>query len=141
MVLYEFLSGHRQEILDRARAKVAARKFPPVSTGELESGLPLFLTQLTETLRLKTTSAPFSATAIASSAGMHGIDLQQQGLTIAHVVHDYGDICQAVTEAAVEKNLSISSTDFQTLNLCLDNAMAAAVTEFSRERDEQEFGI
>ena len=37
------------------------------------------------------------------------------------------------TEAAVEKKVAISSDDFQTLDLCLDNAIAGAVTEFSRQ--------
>jgi signal transduction histidine kinase len=137
MVLYEFINASKDEILERARSKVKARSFPPSTAKELEAGLPLFLTQLAETLRLKGTPEPFSPTAIGNSAGKHGLDLLEQGWTIAQVVHDYGDICQAVTEAAVERQLNIRSEDFQTLNLCLDNAIAAAVTEFSRERDEQ----
>jgi signal transduction histidine kinase len=137
MVLYEFITAHKTEILERARSKVQARTFPPSTANELERGLPLFLTQLAETLRLKGTPEPFSPTAIGNSAGRHGLDLLEQGWTIAQVVHDYGDICQAVTEAAVDKKLHIRSEDFQTLNLCLDNAIASAVTEFSREREEQ----
>ncbi len=137
MVLYEFITESKAEILERARSKVKARSFPPSTANELESGLPLFLTQLAETLRRRGTPEPFSPTAIGDSAGRHGLDLLEQGWTIAQVVHDYGDICQAVTEAAVEKQLNIRSEDFQTLNLCLDNAIASAVTEFSRERDEQ----
>jgi len=140
MVLYEFITMSKKEILERARAKVQARNFPPCSMDELESGLPLFLTQLAETLRLRESPEPFSPTAIGTSAGEHGVDLLHRGWTVAQVVHDYGDICQAVTEAAVEKRLNIRSEDFQTLNLCLDNAIAGAVTEFSRTRDEQEFG-
>jgi signal transduction histidine kinase len=137
MLLYEFITTSKSEILERARSKVKARSFPPPTANELESGLPLFLTQLGETLRLKGTPEPFSPTAIGNSAGRHGLDLLEQGWTIAQVVHDYGDICQAVTESAVDKQLNIRSEDFQTLNLCLDNAIASAVTEFSRERDEQ----
>jgi signal transduction histidine kinase len=137
MVLYEFITSSKNAILERARSKVMARTFPPSTANELESGLPLFLTQLAETLRLRGTPKPFSPTAIGTSAGKHGLDLLEQGWTIAQVVHDYGDICQAVTEAAVERRLNIRSEDFQTLNLCLDNAIAAAVTEFSRERDDQ----
>jgi signal transduction histidine kinase len=137
VVLHEFITSSKNEILERARAKVQARHFPPCSTDELESGLPLFLTQLAETLRLREAPEPFSPTAIGISAGKHGLDLLQQGWTIAQVVHDYGDICQAVTEVAVERKLAIRSEDFKTLNLCLDNAIASAVTEFSREHDEQ----
>ena len=134
-MLYEFIITNKNEILSRARAKVTARQWPVVSTEELENGLPLFLTQLAETLRLKSTSEPFSPTAIGTSAGKHGGELLAKGFTVAQVVHDYGDICQAITEAAVEKKVAISSEDFQTLNLCLDNAIAGAVTEFSRQRE------
>ena len=67
-------------------------------------------------------------------------NLLEKGWTIAQVVHDYGDICQVITGLAVEKKLAIKADEFQTLNLCLDNAIAGAVTEFSRERDEQTFG-
>ncbi len=134
-MLYEFITAHRDEVLSRAHAKVSARLFPAVSKDELESGLPLFLTQLAETLRLQSTTHPFSPTAIGISAGKHGIDLLGKGWTIGQVVHDYGDICQGITEAAVDQRVGISSEEFKTLNFCLDNAIASAVTEFSRQRD------
>src|SRR5512141_1087582 len=135
-MLYDFITTNKQEILSRARAKVMERQWPAVSPEELENGLPLFLTQLAETLRLKYTSEPFSPTAIGTSAGAHGGELRAKGFTVAQVVHDYGDICQAITQAAVEKKVAIASEEFQTLNLCLDNAIASAVTEFSRQREQ-----
>lgn len=136
MVLYEFITSEKNEILARAREKVTARLWPAVSTDELDQGLPLFLTQLAETLRLKATPEPFPAAAIGASAELHGAELLAKGFTVAQVVHDYGDICQAITSTAVEKKVAISSEDFQTLNLCLDNAIAGAVTEFSRQREQ-----
>jgi signal transduction histidine kinase len=51
-------------------------------------------------------------------------------------VHDYGDVCQAITELAVELNAPISTDDFRTLNRCLDDAIAGAVTEYGRERNQ-----
>jgi signal transduction histidine kinase len=51
-------------------------------------------------------------------------------------VHDYGDVCQAVTELAVEMNAPISTEDFRMLNRCLDDAIAGAVTEYGRARDQ-----
>jgi signal transduction histidine kinase len=50
-------------------------------------------------------------------------------------VHDYGDLCQAVTDLAFENLSSIQIDEFRTLNRCLDNAIADAVTEFSYQRD------
>ena len=58
---------------------------------------------------------------------------------MSQVVHDYGDVCQSITELAVETGASISAEDFRTLNRCLDEAIAGAVTEYGRERNQ--FGI
>ena len=55
---------------------------------------------------------------------------------MSQVVHDYGDVCQAITELAVEMNAPISTDDFRTLNRCLDDAIAGAVTEYGRERNQ-----
>jgi len=49
-------------------------------------------------------------------------------------VHDYGDVCQSVTDLAVELAAPISTDDFRTLNRCLDDAIAGAVTEYAREQ-------
>jgi len=57
------------------------------------------------------------------------------GYTVAQVVHDYGDICQAITELAGQLDAPITTDEFQTLNRCLDNAIAEAVTEYSRLRE------
>jgi hypothetical protein len=54
--------------------------------------------------------------------------LLRLGFTVDQVVHDYGDVCQAVTEMAVEQKAPIDIDEFRTLNRCLDNAIADAVT-------------
>jgi hypothetical protein len=69
---------------------------------------------------------------ISQGAVEHGHDLLRQGFTVGQVVHDYGDICQAITDLAVELAAPIATDDFRTLNRCLDDAIAAAVTEFGR---------
>jgi signal transduction histidine kinase len=55
---------------------------------------------------------------------------------VSQVVHDYGDICQSITELALEQNSPIGTDDFRTLNRCLDDAIAGAVTEFGRGRNQ-----
>ena len=67
------------------------------------------------------------------TAGQHGHDLLRQGFTVSQVVHDYGDVCQTVTGLAVETNAPISTDDFRTLNRCLDDAIASAVTVYTSE--------
>jgi len=130
-MLREFIAVNRDEIIRRCRAKVATRSIPPVSAAEIDHGVPLFLDQLSEVL-----SASGSSTAgIRTGAMLHGHELQLQGLTVGQVVHDYGDVCQSITELAMETDMPISNDDFRTLNRCLDDAIAGAVTEFGRGRE------
>lgn len=131
-MLYEFIALNREQIIARTRERVGGRPWPSVSTDELEHGVPLFLTQLSETLRLEATDTPFPADAIGVSAARHGGDLLGLGFTVSQVVHDYGDICQAITELAAEQQAPITVEEFHTLNRSLDTAIAEAVTEHAR---------
>jgi signal transduction histidine kinase len=74
-------------------------------------------------------------TEIKDSAASHGAMLFEQGLTIEQVVHDYGHVCQAITGLAVERKAAIASEDFQTLNLCLDDAIAGAAAAYGHQRE------
>ena len=67
-------------------------------------------------------------------ATQHGADLFLNGYTVGQVVHDYGNVCQAVTDLAVQSATVISSDDFRTLNRCLDDGIAFAVAEYSRQQ-------
>jgi hypothetical protein len=44
----------------------------------------------------------------------------------------------SVTELAVELEAPILAAEFKTLNLCLDDAIAEAVTEYGRQRERQD---
>lgn len=149
-MLYEFLDANRTELIERCRMKVSRRPAPRPTPGEMDHGIPLFLGQLIETLRLEqdagawrsfdSQGAPGTSprdvrSEIAATAAKHGHALLQRGYTVNQVVFGYGDLCQAVTELAVEKNAPVSAEEFQGLNRCLDNAIADAVTEFARRRD------
>jgi signal transduction histidine kinase len=136
-MLSEFLATNRDELLARARLRVAARNTPPGSELELSYGLPVFLDQLRNALRRADSEQGLDHSELERSAAHHGHDLFQRGLTVAQVVHDYGDLCQVITGLAVETNAPISAADFQTLNLCLDDAIAGAVTEFGRQRERE----
>lgn len=148
-MLHEFLSAHRSELIDRCRTKVAARPVPLSTAAAMTDGIPAFLDQLVKTLRVEQTADPMqsrrvsgasggghSATSeIGATAARHGRELLKQGFTVEQVVHDYGDVCQAVTDLAFELDAPIETDEFRTLNRCLDNAIADAVTEFNYHRD------
>lgn len=131
-MLHEFIAVHRDEIIGRCRDKVATRSALPLVEAEFDHGVPVFLDQLVAALRPGVTSSP----EIGRTAVQHGHDLLLQGFTVSQVVHDYGDVCQAITELAVESNAPISTEDFRALNRCLDDAIAGAVTEYGRARNQ-----
>lgn len=69
------------------------------------------------------------------SATRHGRELMQRGFSVEQVVREYGDLCQEITGLAMERNAPIEVDEFRTLNRCLDNGIADAVTEFAYQRD------
>ena len=104
---------------------------PLPTEAEIRHGVPLFLDQLVDTLRLGLTSTP----EIQRSAAQHGQELLLRGFTVSQVVQDYGDVCQSITTLAVEIDSPIGTDDFRTLNRCLDEAIAGAVTQYGLVRD------
>jgi hypothetical protein len=130
-MLQEFITNNRAEIIRRCTAKMAARSSPAVTDAQSARGVPMFLEQLIGELG----QGPSQVEEIHQSAVDHGHELYRRGFTVGQVVHDYGDICQSVTDLAVELATPIDVDEFRTLNRCLDDAIADAVTEFGREHE------
>src|SRR5687768_5076205 len=133
-MLNEFIQLNREEIITRCRAKVAVRTVPPPTREDIDHGVPMFLHQLVATLNQDSSNHRDSS--ISESAALHGRYLLRRGFTVSQVVHDYGDVCEAVTDLAIEQQAPISTEEFRTLNRCLDDAIAGAVTEFGRGRNQ-----
>jgi signal transduction histidine kinase len=145
-VLYEFLDEHRSEILALTEERTLKLAGPLLSSPELKRGLPLFYEHLIG--YLKNPQMASAESKIVTDATVHGKELLRLNYTLSHVVHSYGAMCQAVTELALRRNAQVSTQEFNDLNLCLDIAIAAAVSEFqyrsvqaSEEREVQHLGF
>ena len=148
-MLHEFLTENRSDLIDRCRLKVAQRRAPKPTDAEIEHGIPHFLDQLVKTLQVEQTAEPMLSRAVSGASGgegssfseigatavQHGRELLQHGFTVDQVVHDYGDLCQAITDLAFEKEAPVGVDEFRTLNRCLDNAIAGSVSSFAYQRD------
>ena len=148
-MMHAFLANNRDELIARCKAKVAKRARRSATEEQLCNGVPLFLEQLIRTLIAEDAgiydvavmvSGPSGGDALALSeigvaAAAHGKALLVLGFTVDQVVHDYGDLCQSITELAHERDAPFHVEEFRTLNRCLDNAIADAVSEFSAQRD------
>ena len=151
-MLHDFLISNRSELIDRCRAKVLKRRAPRATPAELEHGVPLFLDQLSQMLpggsdhpgrgviAPKGVLSPAEAQ-INASATLHGSELLRHDFTIEQVVHDYGDLCQSITELADEESAPITVHEFGILNIRLDNAIAGAVTEYARQHKSRRSDI
>jgi signal transduction histidine kinase len=147
--MHKFLSNNRDDLIARCKVKIAQRPKRAATAEQLANGIPLFLAQLTKTLEAEEQGnvaegvrisgpAGGDTTALSEiglSAAAHGKELLNLGCTFHQVVHDYGDLCQAITDLAVERDAPFSVDQFRTLNRCLDNAIADAVSEFATQRD------
>lgn len=148
-MMHDFLANNRDELIARCKKKVALRPLRYATDDQLRNGVPLFLGQLTRTLVAKQSAETATSQRISGAsngdsemrsemgvgAAAHGKALLELGFTVDQVVHDYGDLCQAITELAHERDAPFAIEEFHTLNRCLDNAIADAVTEFSAQRD------
>ena len=142
-MLHEFLTSNRNELIKRCRRAAASRVGPSLSTATIDSGVPLFLQQLTGILRKEQQSdvrppegkssvllGGDGRSEIGRTAALQGAEFLRLGYNLDQVVHGYGDVCQAITGLAVEQAAPISADEFRTLNRSLDNAIADAVTAF-----------
>jgi signal transduction histidine kinase len=150
-MMHSFLANNRDELIARCKAKVAVRPQRQATAEQLANGVPMFLDQLTRTLAAEEAGESEKSLAISGASGGDGLALSQIGVsatshgasllglgyTVDQVVHDYGDLCQAITDLAFERDAPFAVVEFRTLNRCLDNAIADAVLEFSSQRDVQ----
>ena len=144
-MLHEFLSLHREDLIGRCRLKVSQRASPPATENELQHGVPLILDQLSAALVLERGSPtteqdsifgirPATPASVEAdrTAALHGSELFRLGYTVDQVVHDYGDLCQAVTELAKELDEPVTVDEFHTFHRLLDNSIASAVSAHAR---------
>lgn len=148
-MMHRFLLNNRDELIERCKLKVSERPQRSATARQLSNGIPLFLDQLTRTLSAEKDDEPAESLRISGPSGgdslalsemgvtatAHGKDLLVLGYSVDQVVHGYGDLCQAITDLAFERDAPFAISEFRTLNRCLDNAIADAVTEFSFQHE------
>ena len=150
--MYQFLANNKEELISRCKDKVAARPRRSATEQQLVHGIPIFLEQLTRTLQAEEKGQAAEGTRISGASGggalskseigvtaaAHGKELLELGFSVDQVVHDYGDLCQAITDLAAERDAPFTVDEFRTLNRCLDEAIAGAVTMYASESQRLE---
>jgi signal transduction histidine kinase len=135
-MLRDFIAANESEILEEARLRVASRGASGALDADLADGLPVFLEQLREGLRKASAHEDEDDhQEIERSASRHGGRLFRRGRTAAEVVHEYSGLCHVIAALAIERGTPIEAREFQTLNRCLEEAIAGAVTAHGNERE------
>lgn len=141
--LHEFLRTNRENLISRCRLKVSQRSSPPSTATEMY-GVPLILEQLSDALIHEEASPTPHADCVFGypldmpgaaearrTAALHGTELFRLGYSVEEVVHDYGDLCQAITELAKEVDAPVTIDEFHTFNRLLDSSIASAVSAYA----------
>ncbi len=131
-MLHGFLAENFDELVSRTKAKAAARRSPSTAPG-LEPGIPLLLAQLGAALRSEP-AAPGAG--VGSAAAQHARALLERGWSVSQIIHDYGDLREAITELAAEQERTVAPAELGALSRGLDRAIADAVAAYARMKDE-----
>lgn len=129
-MLYHLLTENRAELIERSKDRIAARSGLHPTTPAFDHGISAFVDQCIGWLQTHVSNEQ-----IARCGALHGREFLTTGLAIDQLVHLYGEICQAVTEFAIEHTIPLTIEEYKALNHCLDQAIAEAVTEYARARE------
>jgi signal transduction histidine kinase len=139
--LLQLLRSRRRDIVSRweqqARAKLAS---DGVARSELIDALPLFLDEVERHLELsgwprRGLSVPTGPIPIASEQGGRRLRL---GFSVAEVVREYGIISDVVLDLAEESGYVPTVSETRVLARAIARATASAVSEYARQRDEDQ---
>jgi len=117
-MLADFIVGNREEIVTRYRSKAVIASLPVPRDAEREYTVLVFIEELLGALR----NSDDRTTVV------HRDDNALEARRIVPRVIQYREICQCITELAMEANAPINVADFAKLDRCFD-AVARAVTE------------
>ena len=144
--LHAFLEAHRLEILDRCIGKIMASSPAAADrVAELTNDLPACYDALIGALR-RDQGLP-----AGGPPPDHGKQRFRLGFDVQATVHDFGALCEAITDASMAHDQTISTREYQILNQSLDtdaertshlgfiahelrNALSAAMMSFQMMR-------
>jgi len=133
--LAELIHANRDQLLKRWAERVQARLAPrKLSKPELMDRLPDFIDELVYALRGEG-SSPVAL--VTEAAKEHGKQRFRSGFDIEAVVLEYGVVRECIFELISDPDYSPTVKEFRLLSKCLIDAIAAAISEYAGEREEE----
>jgi signal transduction histidine kinase len=134
LMLYEFISIHRTEILELCLQELKY-EYPDRQDEELIKDIPAVVDELIAALR-SDAGLPDGVelgTIGETTAPSHGVARKRQGFDLSRLVHDYGLVCDAVNRTALHYDEHPNPREYQIMNRSLDTGIALAVESFTEE--------
>ena len=139
-MLDTFIDANRYEIVGRC-LRALQRRYPDRADEDLSHGFASFVDEVIIALRENASDSSGSAAPGESNAAEHAIARKRQGFDLSRVIHDYGLVCDSISELLNRCDEQPSAREFQILNRCIDEAVSQAAEAFwseTHEEDEQE---
>lgn len=130
-MLADFIAANRNEIMTRYRAKAATTSLPLPPDPESEYPARAFVDELLSAQRVDLRSDRPDGGAVHH----RNIDVLGEP-SLARRIARYGEICESITELAMEMNAPVTLAESLTLDRSVDVATAQAVKDSVSERAE-----
>jgi signal transduction histidine kinase len=136
--LCEFITAHRDEIMDRWSQQAAATiTSQSVPRPQLTHHIPSLLDELARLLRVGSHQRRALSADLTELARVHATGRKVAGFDIAGVVREYGLVHDAVLTVAMRHGRSIRDWEHLVLARWVFEAMTHSVARYARLRDEE----
>ena len=138
--LAQLLSSRRDDIVARFVSVLERREVAPPDTARsaLVDHVPSFVDSLAAEVASHHRVGQREDPGDSSSAGRdHGADRFRHGYDLDAIVREYGVLRHAILDLAKEEGVAIGIDEFDVLAKCINVAVAEAVSEYARHRDEE----
>jgi signal transduction histidine kinase len=129
MLLHEFMSDHRDEILELCRKRL---RDSVAADGALEHDVCIFFDEIVRALRshhgLEAAGSPLVGQ--SEAAARLGEQQQRAGLQPAKVPFIFGAISNAIGQAGERHGLAINADEYAVFNQCIDAGVATSIENF-----------
>jgi signal transduction histidine kinase len=133
MLLHQFMSDHRHEILRVCQQEMRERQVENAEA--LDPHVAQFFDEMLRAIRrdqgMRESRSPLPAG--SATAAQIGEERQQAGITVSHVPVVFATISQALGKIGEQYELTLSAEEYKLLNRCLDTGVATSIENFWRK--------
>ena len=138
MLLHEFMSGHRDEILSACELELRQRH--AAKSDGLDDQIALFFDEMLRAIQ-RDQGVPESFSPLpagSATAARIGEERQRAGISVNQVPVVFAAISQAVAKTGEKYDLTLSAEEYKLLNRCLDTGVATSIERFwNQETDSK----